>query len=204
MPSIKLFELGPTRSARCRWTLHEAGLEYESLGNAAEIIGSDELRKIHPLGKLPAAIIDGRPLFESAAISTAIADLVPERGLVGRSGTWARALHDQWVCFALTEMEAWLWSTELNSEDFLLPSSQHVPAIIEQNAMLFKNSAAVLDEVLGETDYLVENRFTVTDIIVGYTVNFGRELGLISEFANLAGYLERLYQREHCTLIRYG
>jgi len=203
-PSIKLFELGPTRSARCRWTLLEAGLEYESIGNQPDIIGSEELRKVHPLGKLPAAIIDGRPLFESAAISTAIADLVPEKDLVAKPGTWSRALHDQWVCFALTEMEPWVSSTELNSLDFVLPKDQHVPAIIQQNSMMFRRSAAALEEVLGTTAYLVEGRFTVTDIIVGYTINFGHEQGLVSEFPNLMAYLKRLYQREHCTLVRYG
>ena len=203
-PSIKLFELGPTRSARCRWTLLEAGLEYESIGNRPDIIGSEELRKVHPLGKLPAAIIDGRPLFESAAISTAIADLVPEKDLVAKPGTWSRALHDQWVCFALTEMEPWVSSTELNSLDFVLPKDQHVPAIIQQNSMMFRRSAAALEEVLGTTAYLVEGRFTVTDIIVGYTINFGHEQGLVSEFPNLMAYLKRLYQREHCTLVRYG
>ena len=203
-PSIKLFELGPTRSARCRWTLLEAGLEYESIGNRPDIIGSEELRKVHPLGKLPAAIIDGRPLFESAAISTAIADLVPEKDLVAKPGTWSRALHDQWVCFALAEMEPWVSSTELNSLDFVLPKDQHVPAIIQQNSMMFRRSAAALEEVLGRTAYLVEGRFTVTDIIVGYTINFGHEQGLVSEFPNLMAYLKRLYQREHCTLVRYG
>ena len=203
-PSIKLFELGPTRSARCRWTLLEAGLEYESIGNRTDIIGSEELRKVHPLGKLPAAIIDGRPLFESAAISTAIADLVPEKDLVAKPGTWSRALHDQWVCFALTEMEPWVSSTELNSLDFVLSKDQHVPAIIQQNSMMFRRSAAALEEVLGTTAYLVEGRFTVTDIIVGYTINFGHEQGLVSEFPNLMAYLKRLYQREHCTLVRYG
>jgi len=203
-PSIKLFELGPTRSARCRWTLLEAGLEYESIGNRPDIIGSEELRKVHPLGKLPAAIIDGRPLFESAAISTAIADLVPEKDLVAKPGTWSRALHDQWVCFALTEMEPWVSSTELNSLDFVLPKDQQVPAIIQQNSMMFRRSAAALEEVLGRTSYLVEGRFTVTDIIVGYTINFGHEQGLVSEFPNLMAYLKRLYQREHCTLVRYG
>jgi len=203
-PSIKLFELGPTRSARCRWTLLEAGLEYESIGNRPDISGSEELRKVHPLGKLPAAIIDGRPLFESAAISTAIADLVPEKDLVAKPGTWSRALHDQWVCFALTEMEPWVSSTELNSLDFVLPKDQHVPAIIQQNSMMFRRSAAALEEVLGRTAYLVEGRFTVTDIIVGYTINFGHEQGLVSEFPNLMAYLKRLYQREHCTLVRYG
>ena len=79
MPSIKLFELESTRSARVRWTLLEAELVYESVGNSVEVFGSEELRSVHPLGKLPAAIIDGKPLFESAAIVTAVADLVPEK-----------------------------------------------------------------------------------------------------------------------------
>ncbi len=50
MPHIQLYELGPTRSARCRWTLLEAGLAYESIGNAPAIIGSEELKRVHPLG----------------------------------------------------------------------------------------------------------------------------------------------------------
>ena len=87
MPKIELYELGPTRSARCRWTLLEAGLPFESRGNEPEILGSGELTRLQPLGKLPAVVIDGKPLFESAAIATAIADLVPELELVAPSGT---------------------------------------------------------------------------------------------------------------------
>jgi glutathione S-transferase len=95
MPDIKLFELAPTRSARCRWTLLEAGLEYESIGNSIDVFSSVDLKAVHPLGKLPAVIIDGKPLFESAAISTAIADLVPEKKLIAAPGSWSRSLHDQ-------------------------------------------------------------------------------------------------------------
>jgi glutathione S-transferase len=199
MPDIKLFELAPTRSARCRWTLLEAGLEYESIGNSIDVFSSVDLKAVHPLGKLPAAIIDGKPLFESAAISTAIADLVPEKKLIAAPGSWSRSLHDQWVSFALTEMEAFVQSTEVNTIEFLLPKEQHVPAIIEQNNMFYKKGAAALELVLGETDYLVENRFTVTDIIVGYTVYFGEEQHLLGDFPNLRAYLDRLMAREHCT-----
>ncbi len=202
-PEIKLFELGPTRSARVRWTLLEAGLEYESIGNRPDIIGSEQLREVHPLGKLPAAIIDGKPLFESAAIATAIAGSLPERNLVAKPGSSSRALHDQWVCFALAELECWAWSSELNTLDFVFPKDQHVSAIIEQNSLLFRRSAAALDAVLSRTEYLIEDRFTVTDIIMGYTLNFGDEQGLVREFPNLTAYLQRLYQREHCTLVRH-
>ena len=203
-PEIKLYELGPTRSSRCRWALLEAELEYESIGNDPSIIHSAELRRVHPLGKLPAAIIDGKPLFESAAIATAVADLVPEKQLIAKPGTWGRALHDQWVLFALTEMEAWAWTAELNMSDFVLPREQHVPAIIPQNEMLYKKSAAALDAHLAQTPFLVEGRFTVADIIVGYAVTFGEELDWLGDCPHLVAYLDRLMEREHCTLVRHG
>jgi glutathione S-transferase len=203
MPQIKLFELGPTRSARVRWMLLEAELAYESVGNSVDVFGSGELRSIHPLGKLPAAIINGRPLFESAAIVTAIADLVPEKALIARPGTWNRNLHYQWVCFALTEMEPYAHSTEINTQDFVLPPEQHVPDIIEQNSMMYRRAATALDAALKKADYLIENRFSATDVIVGYTVNWGQEQKLLAGFPNLLAYLERLLARPHCTLVRF-
>jgi len=100
-------------------------------------------------------------------------------------------------------MEAYVHSTEINSIDFVIPKSQHVPEIIEQNSMMFKRSAAALNAVLGKTDYFIEDRFSVTDIIVGYTISWGQELGLLSEFPNLLAFLECLFEREHCTLTRH-
>jgi len=67
MPVIERYEHEPARSARCRWTLKEAGLGYESMGNAPDIIGSDELKAVHPLGKVLAALIDGRIAHPSRA-----------------------------------------------------------------------------------------------------------------------------------------
>ena len=78
-----------------------------------------------------------------------------------------------------------------------------MPPIIEQNAILYKRAAAALDAVLGKSDYLVDNRFSATDIVVGYTVNWGREQKLLSGCPNLQAYLERLLAMEHCTLVRY-
>lgn len=201
-PDISLFELGPTRSARVRWALLETGLEFDSIGNAVSVFNSDALRAVHPLGKLPAILIDGQPLFESAAILTAIADLVPEKKLIAPPGTWARNLHYQWLSFTLSEMEAFLQSTEVNSINFVIPESEHVPEIIPQNGRFYKRTAAVLNDVLQRTDYLIENRFSVTDIFVGYTVHWGQEQGLNDQFPGLQAYRQRLCQRPHCTLPR--
>jgi len=203
MPKITLFELGPTRSSRARWALLEAGLEFASVGNNIDVFKSAELHEVHPLGKLPAAIIDERPLFESAAIVTAIADLVPEKELIAKPGTWARNLHYQWVSFALTEMEAFVQSSEINTIDFILPEEQHVNGIVEQNSVFYRKGAAVLESVLSEKEFLVDDRFSATDILVSYTVNWGYDDGLIDDFPNLIAYLERLYERESCTLEKH-
>jgi len=44
------------------------------------------------------------------------------------------------------------------------------------------------------------NRFSVTDILVGFTLNWGKGAGLLDMSPNLQRYLERLKQRPHCTL----
>ena len=194
---ITLYEAPTSRAQRCRWILAEVDATYESV-SGREVIGSDGLKKIHPLGKVPAVVIDGKPLIESAAICTYIADQFPDKGLIAKPGTWQRALHDQWVCFCLSEMEAWLWSTAINT--FVLPKEERIPAVFEQNTKLFSASAAVVDQALENNDYLVDNRFSVTDIIMGFTISWANYYKLLESFENLQNYLDRLYERPNCTL----
>lgn len=198
MSTIKLYEFEPTRSARPRWTLLEAGLEYESINRGFEGFGTDEVKRIHPLGKLPAAVIDGKPLFESIAISTAIADLVPEKNLVPKPGSWERSLYEQWTLYVTTELEAHLWPNQLNT--FLIPEEKRISACLEQNKAWFKRGAAGLDATLGNSDYLLGDHFTVADIVAGYTVNAARRMHYLEGFSNLQDYINRLLAREYCTL----
>ena len=194
-----LYESGTTRSARCRWTLLEAGIDFTSVSKPNQI-GSDELRVIHPLAKLPVAVIDGAPLFESSAICTFIADLSPDTGLIAKPGTWARAQHDQWVSFALTEMDAWLWNTAVNS--YVLPPDKRVDAGFKQNAGMFRRSAQAFNDLMSDKEYLIENQFSVTDIIVGWTLNWGRRQGLLDGLDGLQSYLRRLLARPYCALAK--
>jgi len=50
---ITLYGTGTTRSSRCRWTLLELGLDFDYVDNGS-LIGTTELKKMQPLGKLPA------------------------------------------------------------------------------------------------------------------------------------------------------
>lgn len=194
---IKLYESPTSRAQRVTWTLKEIGADYESI-SGRDVIGSDGLKKIHPLGKVPAIVVDGKPLIESAAICTYLADQFTEKGLISPSGTWERALHDQWVSFCLSEMEAWLWSTAINT--FVLPEEQRLSGVTEQNSKLFSASAAVVDKALDKSNYLVGNQFSVTDIIMGFTISWANYYKLLEPFPNLQTYLDRLCERPHCTL----
>ena len=196
---VTLYGMGANRSARCKWTLEEAGIEYVQI-DRRELAGADELRRFHPLAKIPAAVIDGRALFESVAICTHIADRAPAADLIARPGTFARAEHDQWVAFCLAEMESWLWNSGVNM--YVLPEEERITAGFEQNVKMFKRSAAVAEAHLARADYLVENRFTVTDIIVGWCLNWARRLGHLEEFPALRRYVDRLLARPLCALAR--
>jgi glutathione S-transferase len=194
---ITLYEYGPSRSKQARWALLELGLEFHAI-EGRDILHSDELKRVNPMGKVPAVVIDGEPLFEAAAICTHLADLVPEKELIAPAGTQERALHMQWVSFALTEMEAYLWSNARNT--FVLPEEERITALFKQNAKAYVGAAKVLDKVLQDTDYLVGNRFSVTDILVGFIVNWGNGVKLLEKTPNLQKYLARLKERPHCTL----
>tara|TARA_Y100001960_G_C14742931_1_gene864028 strand:- start:119 stop:718 length:600 start_codon:yes stop_codon:yes gene_type:complete len=196
---VTLYGAIGNRTARCLWTLDEAGLEYTFI-DRNDLANREELRQFHPLAKVPVAVIDGQTLFESAAICTYIADRAPDADLIDKLGTFVRAEHDQWVAFCLSELEAWLWNSAVNT--FVLPEEQRISAGLEQNAAMFKRSAVVLDAHLTDRNYLVGNRFTVTDIIVGWCLNWGRRQGLLNECPALGRYLERLMVRPCCALAR--
>ncbi len=194
--SITLYELQPTRSARVRWTLLELGVPFESV-EGPEVFAMPELAAIHPLSKLPALCDAGRPLFESAAICNWLADSHPRAGLVAPSGTWARALHDQWVAFTLSEIEAFIWHTARNL--FVLPEEERIPAVFPQNEAAAKRGLAVLDNQLRDKEWLVEDRFSLTDIFAGYAACWAQWQGMIADLPNITAYVERLQARPHCT-----
>ena len=66
---ITIYGSGGNRAARVVWTVNELGLEalyrhYDGM------IGSDELRRLHPQAKIPAMQIGDLVLFESCLLYT--------------------------------------------------------------------------------------------------------------------------------------
>src|SRR5262245_42115757 len=107
---MKLYEFGPTRSIRARWTLQELGVDFESV--TVNLIAGEHRRPeflaLNPAGKLPVLVDGDVVLTESVAIPLYLGEKYPEKGFVP-TGAAQRAELNRWLLFTATELEQPLW-----------------------------------------------------------------------------------------------
>ena len=59
----------------------------------------------------------------------------------------------------------------------------------------YRKAITVIENALDGHDYLVADRFTVADLVIGSVLGGVRRLELVEEFPNVARYLDRLEAR---------
>ncbi|MGV8960328.1 MAG: glutathione S-transferase family protein [Stenotrophomonas sp.] len=101
--SVVLYGSQSSASLVVHWLLIELGVEHElrQLDFARAEQKSAEYLAINPAGRVPALIVDGQVLTESAAIVMHLADLHPQAGLAPAPGTRARGDYYRWMCFCV-------------------------------------------------------------------------------------------------------
>jgi glutathione S-transferase len=163
------------------------GAEYDYVVMTREESGEAEHRERHPLGRVPVLETDDGFLFESAALCLQIADLHPEAELTPEPGTYERGLVYQWTVFSLSELEPAIVQTYQARQQ---GDTEAFAAAQERMARL----AGALEARLEDHAYLVDDRFTIADLVVGSVLHIARRLDLpLSQI--LTGYLERLDER---------
>jgi glutathione S-transferase len=191
---MKLYEFGPTRSIRVRWTLQELGVDFESVpvNLAAGEHRRPEFLKLNPTGKIP-VLVDGQlVLTESVAIVKYLAEKYPDRGLLPIS-ILDRAEVDRWLLFTATELEQPLWRITRHSS--LYPVNERIPADVPLASREFKEMAAIGEQHLQHRQFVVGDHVTVADFVLAYTLDWANEIGLLGDCPNLRGYMERMYSR---------
>jgi glutathione S-transferase len=68
-------------------------------------------------------------------------------------------------------------------------------AIIDAAAERLKPALAVIENELGEREYVLESGFSVADIVMGEMATFAGYMEQVDGLVNLAAYLERLKDR---------
>ncbi len=191
---MKLYEFGPTRSIRVRWTLQELGVDFDaiSVNLAAGEHRRPEFLKLNPAGKIPVFIDGDLVLTESVAIVRYLAEKYPDRGLLPTS-LRDRAEVDRWLLFTATELEQPLW--RITRHRSLYPVHERIPADVALASREFKEMAALAEQHLRGRQFVVGDRVSIADFVLAYTLDWANEIGLLGDCPELRAYIERMYSR---------
>jgi glutathione S-transferase len=191
---MKLYEFAPTRSIRARWTLQELGVDFEAItidlrkGEAHR----PEFLSINPAAKLPALVDGDLVLTESVAIVTYLGEKYRDKGLVP-TDLRQRAQFNRWMLFTVTELEQPLWRIARHTN--LYPEPDRLPADIPLAKRDFRSMVAVAEKHMQNRQYVVGDSVTVADFVLGFTLDWANEVGLLDESPQLRAYMEKLYAR---------
>ena len=191
---MKLYEFGPTRSIRARWTLQELGVDFDSI--PVNLVAGEHRRpeflKINPAGKIPVLIDDGPVLTESVAIVLYLAEKYSDKGLLP-GGVAERAQVNRWLLFAATELEQPLWRIARHTA--LYPEAQRLPEDVGIASREFKEMATVLEKHMQGRQFVAGDSVTVADFVLAYTLDWGNEDKLLGDCPQLLAYMQRMYAR---------
>lgn len=178
-----------SRGQIARWALHEVDADYDQI-----LIDwkdkSSEFLAVNPMGKVPTLVHhldDGdRVVTEAAAICLYLAEMHPEAGLLPNEGETADYL--RWTFFAAGPVEQAITSRAMKFE----PGP-------EQQAMAgwgsFERTMDTLEAHLADTVYVCGDRFTMADVYVGSSVDWGMTFGIIPPREAFVAYAERMQAR---------
>lgn len=186
---MKLYWSPNTRSTRALWMLEEAGLPYErvKLDMAAGEHKQPEFLAVNPMGKVPALSNGAAKVAESAALCAYVADLAPGTGLAPPIGDPDRGRWLHWLFFSAACIEpaymqkAMGWTIDRPS---MAGWGGH-EAVMD-----------VLDNAVATGPWLLGDRFTAADVMVGSDLHFGVHLfKLVESRPNFEAYIDRCEAR---------
>ncbi|WP_417483301.1 glutathione S-transferase family protein [Maricaulis sp.] len=196
---------------RARMFIAEKGLDIETiqvdLGARAQF--DEAYRVVNPRCTVPAlALDDGTVLCDNASIARYLEEIRPEPPLLGRTPV-EKALVAEWL--ARVEWEGFMGAAEAlrNTSEFFKDSAitgpdryEQIPALAQRGRQRAAAFLGVMDQRLGETNYLAGDAFSAADI-AGYAfVDFAAWVKLKPgpELEHLANWREAISRRPSAAL----
>lgn len=191
---IKLYFTPRTRAVRVRWLLEELGHPYELVPIDLFNGGGDSpaYRRVHPLGHVPAAEIDGKIMIESAAICEWLADQFPDQHLAPPTRSRERMDYARWLHFVTATLEPHAWHHVLHRR--LLPVPQREPAVAAWSEKNLHRLLPLIEAAIAQRQSLLDGGFSVVDILLCDVL--GWDPRLLKPYPQAFAYMKRLRQRE--------
>ncbi len=189
MAKLTLYHAAPSRSSITRWMLEEIGEPYDvhllSLMKGEQ--RAPAYMAINPMGKVPALKHGDVTITEAAAICTYLADEFPKAGLNIPIGDPRRGVYLKWLFFGPSCLEAAML-------DRAFPRQEGA----RQSALGYGDYDTTMDVVAKAVEqgpYLMGEKFTAADVVVGSTLRWGMMFKIIPERPEFTAYVARLSQR---------
>ena len=196
---MKLYYIHSTRAFRPRWLLEEIGIDYELVNMTIELSRQPEYRKLHPHGKVPVLVDNEVTIYESAAICAYLADKYQDQGFSPPLNSPARAYYYQWLFYASVTLEVpveqYMFQMLPDLPEKLLPKSDRTKVSKEEALRWFEQVCQPLNEVLATQEYLVNNQFSVADIVIGGVLYWALKLGMMEKETPVKIYISNLIKR---------
>lgn len=167
-PDFSVYHLPRSRSMRVLWLLEELNLPYsvETLDFIPGNFGGEDYSKIHPLNKVP-AFKDGKMvMFESVAIMQYVMDKYGSANLVPNINDPEYGSYLQWLHYGESSL-APVIATLMYQRHFFEPEKRS-KVMDDWGQAELKKMFSLLENQLGDHDYILESGFSAADISVGY------------------------------------
>lgn len=188
-PWVPPFAQGYVKDLRPRWTLAEAGLDYDVHLVTDDMANSADYRAWQPFGQVPAYRDEEVELFESGAILLHIAARSPA----------LRPRDQQEAASTAAWMFAALNAIEPKVENLILPGIFHAGEAwvvgfrpVAENLVRLRLTS--LSNALEGRDWLT-GRFGVADIVMATVLRGLQEEPILQDFPRLQAYLARCLAR---------
>ena len=189
MPNLTLYHAAPSRSSIVLWMLEEVGQPYDV--KLISLKDGDNLKPdylaVNPMGKVPALKHGDAIITEAAAICTYLADEFPAAKLNVPVGTPARGLYLKWLFFGPSVFEPAM-------TDRAFPRKEDPRAA----ALGWRGFDQVLDimaQGIGQGPWLMGERFTAADVVIGAGLRYGMMFKLVPERPEFVSYAARIGAR---------
>ena len=185
---ITLYHSPASRAFTAYWMLEELGVPFRVRNidiKAGEQKAAEYLR-LNPSGKVP-TLTDGEVVVsETPAIAIYLADRYGYGTLAPRIEDSARGAYLKWMVFSTAVVDP---VATLHQQKIDLPG-------FNAGFGTFADMVRVVSDVLETREYLLGNRFTAADVVLGGTLARLLYQGVLPEVPALLDYRDRLTQRE--------
>ncbi len=190
MAKIQFYHAVPSRGFVVHWLLEELGLDYElnCLDLEAQEHKTPEYLAVNPLGKVPALVHDTSVLTETAAICLYLAETFDSGRLAFPVGHADRGAFLRWLFFAPVTAEPSIIMSALGQQGAGDSGYQPFADLSEVTQVMIAS--------LSGRDFILGDRFTAADVMLGSTINWGLNLmPVLPQHPVLVDYWARLAQR---------